>query len=183
VTKIGTAIFLFLVLLGSILLTAYPANAGVFVNACNVGDSMVLGVKGSDPLCQELIDNRKADEAKETTLMWFKVLSGTALLFSLIIFIRKEFAEPRFSKEISSRFKKLKKTQISFVAMTVGSILTVFPILTPDSAILAAVVSRNGSYFTAVTLSEFMGVRFGVIIMLGLVMFFGGILAFRYATK
>jgi hypothetical protein len=162
-------------------LSDVPSNASIYSDPCYVGESLLLGVKGSDPKCQVFIDQHRANERWSLGSGMFKfAISAVAVIF-IIIIIRKEKAEPRMINFVNSNISKIGTRYIYFVIMTFGGILIILPILMPNIEILAAVTRANGNYLTAVSLSEFIGVRYGVIITLGIILFAIGFLLLRSA--
>jgi hypothetical protein len=78
---------------------------------------------------------------------------------------------------------EIPKRTLSFILIGVGCILTVLPILMPNSEWLIAVTRNNGSYLTAISMSQFIGIRFGFIIVFGLAMFILGAFLIRQNPK
>ena len=61
------------------------------------------------------------------------------------------------------------KENMSIIALVVGFIMILLPIMMPNFVMLQASVENEFSYWTAVSASQFLGIRFGVIICVGLV--------------
>lgn len=78
-----------------------------------------------------------------------------------------------------SRVKQIPKRHISFIFMAIGAILTILPIIMPNTELLVAITKANGSYLTAIFLSKFMGIRFGLIITFGIALLFIGVFVSR----
>ena len=72
-------------------------------------------------------------------------------------------------KKLLSNLEKFRRENFEIILFCLGLMMTVIPFLTPDQETLAVIVRNNGSYLSAVSFSKFLGVRYGIIICVGLI--------------
>lgn len=122
----------------------------------------------------ELIGGCKSPPTLAETIISF--ISNPFFIFAVILFfiillvlLAKKRPEGRLRKFLDSALRWLRENT-PITTLTVGLILVLLPVIMPNEDMLVASVQNEFSYWTAVSASKFMGLRFGLIICLGIIL-------------
>ena len=131
-----------------------------------------------DENCNKIFDNQNTFLDFSTSSLFIALL----LLCLVLITIAFAFKHPngKTYKILKSIFTST-TGNINSILLAVSAIFILLPVFLPNQYILAASIEYGSSYWSAVSLSSFLGIRYGVYICAGFLLL--GLSIFRFYKK